>query len=836
MLDRSIVALFVLFGSLVPAFAAEYRPGEQPPTPLQASSGLFGYADAAGKFVIAAQYEQALPFVDGLARVKKNEGWSLVNEKGKVLTKRSYHEVGAFRNGVAVVSRREYTDGHYAVLYGTVSPKGSEVIASVYPFFTGDTGNSRFIVGKSSPADSPTGPESRSGRGAESDPGEPASRGPADRGPASRSPANEATGAPLQARFGVLNAEGEWVVPMQYQAVRDYNYRLFAVKTVDKPTVPGRWRVFTAGGEECFNADEPAAGGSGPTATPGSSRPARPTGKTASGTSSGSPKSQPVAYTDIKDFDEEYATVKRDSRWGILHRSGRLVKPMVYQEILRTGKSTYNLLPMPQWKVVDQQNNQKFAYEFEDIRAVNEVLYSYQLEGRRGLMDEKGAIITPPVYDRIAPITGNLTVVQTNRKCGVIDQTGKTILPNEYDNILIDSLTSLIKTQNGGKWGVYDRTGKQLVPLRHEALRVQPDGKLVASLGGQWGVMDTQGNPRIPFAYQFIGDFRFGKARAKNQDAWGVLDERGNWLVEPIFGDTRIINDSLCVYFTNGRSGIINTNRSEMRLAVDSLGFMANGFILAKYNGQYGLYNQHGQEIIPIQYDYLSGFGADSMITVRVGDRQGLINTRGRLILRPGAQFRELQVMHEERAGVKINHKYGFIDKEGRLRIANRYEGITPFAEGMAGIRIQGKWGFIDKKEQLRVQPLYDEVRPFRNGVAMVRKGKHWGFTDRNGREVIAPQYDSLRVLPSGRCLITKNGKQGLINEQGKQLFIPKYDYLKDLDNGFLILGIKNKLGLYNLGNYDVVSISYDELVYNPLNESYILGTRYPWQPFTVNR
>jgi hypothetical protein len=747
-----------LLGLAYPSFAEI-----QFPTPSKAPSGLYGYADETGKFVIEAQYEQALPFSNGLARVKKSVGWSVITEKGKVITKKPYEEIGGYKNGVSVVSVRGYTDGKYNLFYGTISTKGSEIIEPVYNYITYDSANSLFIVGKAS------------------DP---------DEKQVSSKKAATALSNTLQARFGLLNAEGKPIIPLQYEAIRDYQFKLFAAKLTD-----GRWKVFNIRGEEIFKGE----------------------------------------YTDIRDFDEEYATVKKDYRWGIMNKAGQIIKPLVYRDIIRTGKFTYNLLPMPQWKVVDQQNKQKFSYEFEDVRAVNEVLYSYQLEGKRGLMTEKGEIITPPVYEQIAPITGDLTVVKMNRKYGVIDKKGHTILANDYDNILIDSVTALIQTKNGAKIGVYNKQGKQIIPIKHDAVRVQPDGTLVINLAGKWGTTDTKGTSIIPIQYQFIGDFSYGKARAKQQEGMGVIDAKGNWLVDPLFEDTQIINDSLCVYFTNGRSGIINTHQKAMRLAVDSLVVMDNGYILAKNHGKYGLYNQKAKEIIPIQYDFLSTFGADSMITVRQGDKEGLINVRGKMILRPSSEFRELQIMHEERSGVRINNKYGFIDKEGRLRIANRYEGITPFSEGMAGIQIKGRWGFIDKAEALRVQPYYEEVRLFKQGVAMVRRGKFWGFVDKNGREVLKTQYDTLSVLSTRRCLITKNGKTGLINEQGKELFIPKYDYLEDLGNGFVILGIKNKFGLYSLGNYDVVPISYDEIAYNPLNKLYTLGMKYPWQPFSVS-
>src|SRR5690606_13138636 len=82
------------------------------------------------------------------------------------------------------------------------------------------------------------------------------------------------------------------------------------------------------------------------------------------------------------------------------------------------------------------------------------------------------------------------------------------------------------------------------------------------------------------------------------------------------------------------------------------------------------------------------------------------------------------EVLHESEGyrAIRKDGKYGFIDGEGRLRIANRYEGVRAFSEGMAAIRIQGKWGFIDRQDKIAVQPVYDQVEPFVNGSAIVTR------------------------------------------------------------------------------------------------------------------
>lgn len=46
-------------------------------------------------------------------------------------------------------------------------------------------------------------------------------------------------------------------------------------------------------------------------------------------------------------------------------------------------------------------------------------------------------------------------------------------------------------------------------------------------------------------------------------------------------------------------------------------------------------------------------------------------------------------------AAVKINGKWGFIDKTGKMVIPATFSGAKDFSEGLAAVEINGKWGYI---------------------------------------------------------------------------------------------------------------------------------------------
>ncbi len=57
----------------------------------------------------------------------------------------------------------------------------------------------------------------------------------------------------------------------------------------------------------------------------------------------------------------------------------------------------------------------------------------------------------------------------------------------------------------------------------------------------------------------------------------------------------------------------------------------------------------------------------------------------------------------------KINDKWGFVDKDGKVVIENKYEMVTDFNEyGFAGIKQDGKWGVIEQESgEIIQEPIY---------------------------------------------------------------------------------------------------------------------------------
>jgi hypothetical protein len=54
-------------------------------------------------------------------------------------------------------------------------------------------------------------------------------------------------------------------------------------------------------------------------------------------------------------------------------------------------------------------------------------------------------------------------------------------------------------------------------------------------------------------------------------------------------------------------------------------------------------------------------------------------------------------------------------------------------------VRVDGRWGFIDKDGSMAIRPQFENARPFSPDLAPVQVGSAWGYVDRNGKFIWNP-------------------------------------------------------------------------------------------------
>ena len=116
------------------------------------------------------------------------------------------------------------------------------------------------------------------------------------------------------------------------------------------------------------------------------------------------------------------------------------------------------------------------------------------------------------------------------------------------------------------------------------------------------------------------------------------------------------------------------------------------------------------------------------------------------------------------------NGKWGFRDFiTGKIVIEPKYDDASDFSsEGLARVKLNGKFGFIDKTDRMVIEPKYDDALSFSEILTAVKLNNKWGFIDKTGKWIIKPKYDYAYFFSGGLAGVELNGKWYCINIKGE--------------------------------------------------------------------
>jgi hypothetical protein len=84
--------------------------------------------------------------------------------------------------------------------------------------------------------------------------------------------------------------------------------------------------------------------------------------------------------------------------------------------------------------------------------------------------------------------------------------------------------------------------------------------------------------------------------------------------------------------------------------------------------------------------------------------------------------------------------------------IPPRFENAMPFSEGLAGVRLNGRFGYIDRRGEFVIQPQFDRGGEFYQGRAEIVVDGNAGVIDRTGQVIVPPRFR--RAIPLTKDVI----------------------------------------------------------------------------------
>lgn len=210
--------------------------------------------------------------------------------------------------------------------------------------------------------------------------------------------------------------------------------------------------------------------------------------------------------------------------------------------------------------------------------------------------------------------------------------------------------------------------------------------------------------------------------------------------------------------------------------------------------------------VIPAKYDDLDNF-REGLAPVKLDGKWGYIDKQGKIVV--PIKYDYAGYFNEGLGTVQMNKNWGFVDKTGKEIIPATFSHVHYFFEKIAAVRKPGseKWGFIDRTGKEVTPFKYDLIAPFSDGRARVEMDKKFGYVDDNGKEIVPVIYENANDFRNGLAGVMRNKKWGLIDRSGKVIVTVKYDGFRNFREGMAIVFQESKRGFVDRSGKEVIPI-----------------------------
>jgi len=349
--------------------------------------------------------------------------------------------------------------------------------------------------------------------------------------------------------------------------------------------------------------------------------------------------------------DSELFPVSVDGRYGYVDTNGRMVIKPVFDEAFdfhdglagvlmggqkKLGRDGYVFYLGGKFGYIDKTGKLAIPlakYEFgrdfsEGLAEVLEKGCDRNHNNCSGIIDTSGNLVVKPQFSSVTKFQGGRAVVELpNGKQGMIDRTGRFVVPAIYDRV-IDADEGIIIAYTFSepppasifsdklpkyKTLLLNKDGDIIARPDHTVFGPFRDGLakggVVVTIGSRdievEGVVDTTGNFLFEPKFRNIGVFGGGLAPARVAEKWGYIDKTGKFVIQPVFDSADSFVDGTAKVTIDGKTGFIDiTGKMVIAPRAWEVEKFVNGHAFVTEKGYVGYIDRTGKYLWKIKFDH----------------------------------------------------------------------------------------------------------------------------------------------------------------------------------------------------------------------------------------
>lgn len=421
-------------------------------------------------------------------------------------------------------------------------------------------------------------------------------------------------------------------------------------------------------------------------------------------------------------------------KFGVL-KGGKVSIPPIYDDINRISDTIFLVVKKTNGsqigRIVDGNHKEFLGIEYTNANYnYGARLITLNKNEKYGAINKKGDVVFKLEYDYFGAFNKNgLTKAKKDRKWGVINENGQTIIPFIHEHIDdINIFSPLIEVTKDNLVGAYNKLGELIIPTIYDriitSIRMDTKNFLVVK-DKKYGCININGEKILPLIYDDLREnfeFEMGKdnayIRLAKENLWGLFDVKGKVVLNTKYERIDEIKDDLVKLKSNGHWGAYNlrTNK-QIPTIYDDLHIINKDRFFVKSNQKWGCIDKENLKIVPLVFDSIGGYSIPSHLFV-LQNQEWYLTTENSLL---NTDFNSIKMIPNKVSGPFDDFLISTFNKRD--------------ASSKIAVKRNGKWGFIDSFGQELIDFVYDDViKNYNHRFIKVKYQDKWGFLDKNGR------------------------------------------------------------------------------------------------------
>lgn len=336
----------------------------------------------------------------------------------------------------------------------------------------------------------------------------------------------------------------------------------------------------------------------------------------------------PAKFDDARSFGSNgLAAVRIGEHWRFINTKGEFSIEPLFDDVPDSPESVFDSFGLARvrqgkkWFLIDTQGKQVGPAKGSSIGKFNEdglavIGQDYPLSGHRvGVVNTKGEYVFEPQFDNFLGYKNGFAQIELNGKWGYIDSLGNIVVAPQFPMYGRDfdaggtaQVVLEIRRKSGGRptdillvYGYINRSGKLILrdgQYDDIVMPYNPEGFAVVRKGEKKGFVNKNGEESVGWFDDAINFSKIGLAAIKQGEKWGYVDRSGNVVVPPRFDRAfTFSDDGTALVELAKKLGHINTRGEFITQPIyEKLGlFGSDGLASATLNGAIGFVERSGK-------------------------------------------------------------------------------------------------------------------------------------------------------------------------------------------------------------------------------------------------